>query len=263
MSIAGLEKLEKVLIFGGTTEGRLLFDALAKRGFKADLSVATEYGREVVEKQEQAQTVYVCRLNTREMVDLIRRQNYSLIVDATHPYAILASETIREAAVQSAVPCFRLVRSAGHCDGDMIVLPDVDAAVAYLSQQPGKILAAIGTKHLAQLSRLPDFASRVIVRLLPDAQAIETCKALGLPGKNIIAMQGPFSFDLNKAMLVQCQCRFLLTKNSGEIGGFAEKAAAAKAAGAMLVIIDRPSVEQGLNLDDLIAAIEEREATRQ
>lgn len=63
---------------------------------------------------------------------------------------------------------------------------------------------------------------------------------LGFSGKNLICMQGPFTEDLNVAMLRQAQASWMVTKESGKAGGFLEKLRAAKKAGAKLVVIKRP-----------------------
>ena len=53
-------------------------------------------------------------------------------------------------------------------------------------------------------------------------------------------MQGPFSLEMNIATIRQTNCRYLMTRNSGAAGGFPEKAAAAEATGAELIIIGKP-----------------------
>jgi len=256
-----------ILVFGGTTEGRLLFQALQQAGFDVFLSVATNYGREQVTCDAVASIVpdvetgnssriFVQRLSAEQMINLMCQNGIRLVVDATHPYADRVSKAIREAATAASLPLLRLVRPAGELADDAIVLPDVEAAVDYLRQTPGTILAAIGSKALSALSQLPDFARRVYVRILPDPEAVKQCRQLGFKGQNIIAMQGPFSYELNLAMLRQFGCQYLLTKNSGQPGGFAEKLAAARDAGARLIIVDRPTVEQGLGLEEVLAAIQ-------
>lgn len=64
-------------------------------------------------------------------------------------------------------------------------------------------------------------------------------------------MQGPFSEELNLAMLRQIRARWLVTKASGAAGGFQEKLAAARRAGARVVVIRRPREETGLSLREL------------
>ena len=57
-------------------------------------------------------------------------------------------------------------------------------------------------------------------------------------------MQGPFSLALNKALITQFQIRYLVTKDGGAAGGFAEKAHAAEQCGVQLIVLRRP-MEQG------------------
>ena len=57
----------KILLFGGTTEGRVLSEALAKRGDDVTVCVATDYGRE-----EQAQVDGVTILTGRKGAEEMR-----------------------------------------------------------------------------------------------------------------------------------------------------------------------------------------------
>ena len=58
-----------------------------------------------------------------------------------------------------------------------------------------------------------------------------------------ISMQGPFSFELNAAMIHALKIRYVTTKDSGDIGGVAEKIRAAAACGAEVLCIDRPKLD--------------------
>ena len=68
-------------------------------------------------------------------------------------------------------------------------------------------------------------------------------------------MQGPFSEAMNAAMLRTIGAQYLVTKDGGAPGGFEEKEAAAKSAGARLVVIGRPPEEEGLSLSKTISAL--------
>ena len=50
-------------------------------------------------------------------------------------------------------------------------------------------------------------------------------------------MQGPFSKELNLAMLRAVDARYFVTKESGKSGGFLEKVQAAEEAKAVLVVV--------------------------
>ena len=69
-------------------------------------------------------------------------------------------------------------------------------------------------------------------------------------------MQGPFSQELNEALIRQFSINFLVTKDGGAAGGFAEKAAAAAAAGVVLVVLRRPA-EQGETADEILQSCKE------
>ena len=64
--------------------------------------------------------------------------------------------------------------------------------------------------------------------------------SLGFVGKHLICMQGPFSKELNTAMLKQFDAAYLVTKDSGKVGGVEEKLPSAREAGAKVILIGRP-----------------------
>ena len=113
---------------------------------------------------------------------------------------------------------------------------------------------ATGAKELAQFAAIPP--ERLYPRVLPTLESIAACEAANIPHRNIIAMQGPFSFALNQAMMEQFHIRWLVTKDGGAAGGFDEKAAAASAAGAQLVVIRRPP-EQGETAEEVLKRCKE------
>ena len=74
--------------------------------------------------------------------------------------------------------------------------------------------------------------------------------------RNIIAMQGPFSYALNCALMKQFSIRYLVTKDGGAVGGFAEKAQAAQNTGAQLIVVRRPA-ENGQTAAQILARCKE------
>ena len=96
-----------------------------------------------------------------------------------------------------------------------------------------------GAKELAAFSGLGYIGCIPGCCLRPKAWA--PVKPAGIPHRNVIAMQGPFSTELNVALLRQFGIRYLVTKDGGPQGGFAEKAEAAHKTGTVLVVIRRPA----------------------
>ena len=97
----------KVVLFGGTTEGRMLSGALVALGAQVTVCVATEYGC-----REQGAcsgvSVRTGRLEEAEMEKVLH--GAALCVDATHPYAVRASGNIAAACARAGVPRLRLLR---------------------------------------------------------------------------------------------------------------------------------------------------------
>ena len=69
-------------------------------------------------------------------------------------------------------------------------------------------------------------------------------------------MQGPFSEEMNYAMLRETNARILLTKESGAAGGFPEKLRGAKRAGAAVVVVKRPVEEEGCSVEEVKALLQ-------
>ena len=69
-------------------------------------------------------------------------------------------------------------------------------------------------------------------------------------------MQGPFTSDLNAAMIRQTDARYIVTKDSGETGGFLEKYQAAQETGAAMLVIGREKEEEGISPGVLLNFLE-------
>ena len=204
-------------MFSGTTEGRRFSKKLAELGVAVTVCVATPLGAE--EQGEMAGiTVHAGRLQPDAMAALLAGAN--LCVDATHPYAVDATRNIRAAAVQAGVEYRRLLRAQSPLPPGCAVFETAAQAAEYLTGTEGNILLATGAKELAVFAGLEP--ARLYPRVLPTPEGIAACEAL------------------NKALITQFQIRYLVTKDGGAAGGFAEKVQAAADTGAQLVVLRRP-----------------------
>jgi precorrin-6x reductase len=112
-----------------------------------------------------------------------------------------------------------------------------------------------GTKDLQHFIHLNEPDRRLYVRVLPSLESLQICLESGLPPAQIICMQGPFSEELNVALMRQFNIGLMVTKVSGKIGGFEEKAKAARAIGADLLAIQPPCEEKGWDQEGLLREI--------
>ena len=236
-----------ILIFGGTTEGRLLTEFCVRRRIPAFVSVATAYGGALLDADGSVR-VLTGRMDSEQMTSFLTAHAISLAVDATHPFAVEASRNITAACVAAGVKCCRVLR-AGEEETSGILFDGIPAVVAYLNDHPeGNILLTTGSKELHLYRAVHHYAERCAARVLPAEGIVEKCVSLGFRRENIIAAKGPFTAEQNRAHIKGCNARFLVTKESGAAGGFAEKRKAAHDCGAAFLIIRRP-VETGVSLE--------------
>lgn len=238
-----------LLIFGGTTEGRILAETLVNQGHRVTVSVATSLGAE--ELGGIPCTVWEGRLEEAAMEDRVR--DFDLVIDATHPYAEEVSRHIRKACTKTGVPLRRVLRAASREEG-CIRVDSCKAAAEYLNRRPGNVLIATGSKALRDYGCLAP--ERMYPRVLPTHAALNICEEMGIPHRNILALQGPFTLAMNVAMLEQYHISYLVTKDGGTVGGFTEKQQAAQQAGAQLILVGRPP-DSGESMEQLLRELEE------
>lgn len=235
----------RIVIFGGTTEGRELSRVLRDAGAEVTVCVASEYGGEEQARVPGVET-RIGPLSAGEKLELLR--NALLCIDATHPYARHVTASVREACEQARVEYLRLLRPP--CGGDSAVFVETaERAADWLREREGNVLLTTGAKELPAFRTLDP--ARLFPRVLPSREGIAACEAAGIPHRNIIAMQGPFSKELNMAIIRQYDIRFLVTKDGGAPGGFPEKAEAAEETGTRLIVLRRPE-ESGLSQNEVL-----------
>ena len=235
----------RVVIFSGTTEGRELSLELWKAGAEVTVCVASEYGEEEQRRVPCVET-RTGPMSAAEKMELLR--NAALCIDATHPYARHVTDSVREACREAGVEYVRLLRAPSAGDGAVFVDTAKEAA-ALLREQEGNILLTTGAKELSAFCSLDP--KRLFPRVLPSHEGIAACEAAGIPHRNIIAMQGPFSREINIAIIRQYGIRYVVTKDGGVPGGFPEKAEAAKETGTVLIVMRRQE-ESGFSKDEVL-----------
>ena len=252
---------KKVLIFGGTTEGRLAAERLLAEEIPCTVCVATQYGEEVM-KSHPLLSVHVGRLDRSAMAQQMREGPFCCVIDATHPHAQAVSQEIRSACAQTGLSCLRLQRDTAAGDGSAVFVRDVREAGAFLASVPGRILVTTGSKELGDFVRALGDPSRVTARVLPARDSILACTDAGLAGRQIFAMQGPFDTEMNCALIRHAGAQWLLTKETGSAGGYPQKLEAVQKCGIRAVVIRTPAADGGsggehlreMDLEETVAA---------
>ncbi len=291
--------MSDVIIFGGTTEGRLLAEACAERKIQAVVCVVSDYGKWVLPESPWL-NIHRQAMTEAEMVSMIQNEHPRMVMDATHPYAAVVTEHVSEACRTTGVQYIRIARAKSpelalnqynkcsygeencntencnkeNCNTensnteahntysrhvrkepilnrqDVIWKETVEAAVEYLQTVEGSVFVTTGSKELETYTHLPDYSARLYVRVLPGSENLAVCESLGICGNHVIAMQGPFSREMNVAMLHQTGASYLVTKEAGAAGGFQEKIEAALECGVTPIVIGRPKKPEGITLEE-------------
>ena len=244
--------MSDLLLFGGTTEGRMLAEFCAAHRIPADVCVTTDYGAALL---PLGVTVHTGKRTAPEMHSLMQQLGTRLVIDATHPYAQEATRSIRTACETAGIPCLRLLRESVPVTGETV--PDMPSLIARLNQTDGILLSTLGSKSLPYLTQVRDFKDRLYLRLLPAEAVRMQCSSLGYPASHILWGKGPFTEAENIAHIRQTAASMLITKESGTAGGYPEKAAAAIRCGiSLLTLLRQP--ETGSTLQEIEQILLER-----
>ena len=249
--------MKEILIFAGTTEGRELSEYLAVAGIAHTLCVATEYG-EIVLKEHPLVKVHKGRMNQEEIEVYIKAGNFGAVVDATHPYAEVVTQNIKNAMQDMDIPYLRLKRESNVTSSyeKIHYFKDSVSCAKALEKTDGNILLTTGSKELSVFAKFIDRKERLYVRVLPGIESLQLCMDCGIVGKQILALQGPFTTQMNEAMFRQYQIKCLVTKESGNAGGYQEKLDAAQNLGIPVFTIGCPAEQEGYTFEEVCEQLE-------
>lgn len=259
------EEMKGILIFAGTTEGRKLAEYASKQGISCFVSTATEYGGSIL-KDLPGITVLCGRMDKEQIRSFTEKHHIGLVIDATHPFAEEATGNIADACREEKIRYVRCLRERepevetqtreAEVEGRLIRVSSVETAVEYLKKTEGNILIATGSKELYRYREIDGWQKRCYARVLSTEEAVREASRLGFRGRHLIAMQGPFSVEMNVSLLRYTGAGYFVTKESGKEGGFPEKLQAAQKAGAVLTAVRRPE-EKGMSIDEAMCVLEE------
>ncbi|MFB5674825.1 precorrin-6A reductase [Paenibacillus terreus] len=248
-----------IFMLCGTSDARELALQIQSRGYRVLTSVVTESA--AASLRTAGLEVRIGRLTAADMTALIKEMGVRAIVDASHPFAEEAHANAMEAARECGLPYIRFERAGLVYDDHPLlhVVASYEEAADTALSLKGSVMLTTGSKTLEifteRLLGNPDI--RLVARMLPRMDNMEKCSRLGMEQKNIIAMQGPFSRELNEALYKHFGTTVMVTKESGRTGAVDEKVQAALEAGIRVVLISRPEVDFGTVHDQFEGILEE------
>lgn len=185
------------------------------------------------------------------MQSFIIQHHVTLIIDATHPYAVLVSENIKKAAEREHVKYVRIIRQANESVPGVVYFDDIEGVITYINKKPAKTLVTTGSKELAAFTKVDCYQKNIYARVLPIETIRKQCIANGFDQEHIIGKQGPFSVEENMEQIIQSGAEYLVTKDTGIEGGFPQKCLAAQQMGIQLLVIKRQGKESGITVEQL------------
>lgn len=171
------------------------------------------------------------------LVQYLRAQRVSHVIDATHPFAAQMSRNAIDACAALGLPLLAMERPAWQAlAGDQwLHVADMDAAAQALTPQMRRVFLAIGRKQLAAFA--PRAAQHHFVLRVID----QTEEALPLPASRceLLIARGPFALDDERALLQRHAIDAIVSKNAGGADTYA-KIEAARELGLPVIMVDRP-----------------------
>ncbi len=233
-----------IWVFSGTSDGNALACEIASAGHAVVVSTASDYGAELVEQNCQGLAVIAGRLGIERRRELLRQGGARAIVDATHPYATEISQQLIQLARELALPYLRYERPSVAQAHSAEHAASIEDAAQLAMQHGRRIFLGTGSKDLASFIGADGAEHHQwFVRLAPEPLHLQRALDAGIPRARLVAMQGPFSQAANEALWRDWGIDCVVTKDSGDAGGYRAKAAAAAALGIPLIVIDRPALD--------------------
>ncbi|MDQ7093126.1 precorrin-6A reductase [Desulfosporosinus sp. PR] len=212
--------------------------------------------------QLQARDLEVIR--SQSWTEAAGMPNFSLVIDASHPSASLALTPLRQRCEEQGIPYIRLERPEIKLPSSPLIFPvynweeallqiEQRVNVLYgLKERPITLFITTGSHQLQSIAK-STFASsvRLVVRVLPEGRLVQKCHEIGIHSRDIVAMQGPFSKEINRSLFKFYGADILLTRDSGLAGGTDTKISAALELGLEVILIKKSKANTGLTVTSI------------
>lgn len=234
-----------IFVVAGTQDGRELVKLLLDKGYDVAASVVSRYGGELLAHAcGQKCLINDKPLDEEGLKNYLQVHHIRLLVDASHPYAANVSRNAMAVCKALAIPYIRYERDLSKLDyAGITVVHSYEEAAEAAAGLGRKIFLTTGSRNLEKFVHSPALKDcELTARVLPTADVIALCEELGLDAGHIVALQGPFSRELNVELFRKYGAEVIITKNSGAVGGTDTKFAAAAELNLPIVLIDRPQL---------------------
>ncbi len=237
--------MTRVLVLGGTNEGRLLAAEMVSLGIEVVSSLA---GRVSSPRLPEGETRIGGFGGVDGLTEYLESKRIFAIVDATHPFAQRMTANATAASRKTGIPLLILHRPAWQPtpEDHWTSVPNLTEAAARIAEKSASanILLTTGRQETAAFAALPQrFWLRAVEP--PTGPLPQNCE--------IILDRGPFTLSGERKLLEQNDIATIVTKNSGGLMT-AAKLTAARERGLEVVMVERPPLPAGVPVVQNVAA---------
>ncbi|MBC8259624.1 MAG: cobalt-precorrin-6A reductase [SAR324 cluster bacterium] len=249
---------EKLLILGGTSEAYKLAERLVSQYSSEQLTVITSLAGVTGNPKLPAGEVRIGGFSKTSGVDgktglhnYLQQENISLLINATHPYAIQISENALAAATELGLAYLRLTRPPWlkHSGDQWIEVADLPTAAEFLKNEieisypelsAPVVFLTTGNRGLEIFQQCS--TCNFVVRTVELPQSVTSATGISAwENATFLQARGPFSLEHELALFRQYGVTLLVSKNSGGDSTYA-KIEAARKLKIPVVMLDRPAV---------------------
>lgn len=243
-----------IWLIGGTRDSSTIVKAIAnKLTSELIITVTTPEARQLYDSPD---SVVVEKMDRLAMESFCYRYHVKAIVDATHPFALTASQNAIAISQSLNIPYLRYERAVLNCLGNSSIqqLDSFTTLLAgdYLLNQ--RVLLTVGCNVLPLFKSWHD-RSTLFTRILPKLDSLQIALDSGFKSDRIIALRPPITEALELALWQQWQISLVVTKASGISGGEDTKVKVAQKLGIPLITIIRPQItypQETCSLEEII-----------
>ena len=235
------------MVMAGTSDARRIIEELSTLKVKILATATTTHGAELA-KTSGSDEVLTGRFDSLKLAKIINTHSVDVLIDATHPFAAEATRNAIKAADAENIKYIRFERPAlNFLDNELIYkvhsFPEAVDEILKISTAGGRIFHLAGVMTLPYLTEKID-PKQIVARILPSNFSLKKCLDSGVPTRNIIAMEGIFSKEFNRTLMMEYNISVVLTKESGEAGGTPSKIEAAMELKIPVVMVMRPEIKE-------------------
>ena len=251
----------KILLLGGTKDSTNIIEHIKEtHDYHILTTTTTEYGAELA-MDAGSDEVIARPLPKDEIIEIIKRENFDVLIDATHPFAKHITQTSASIANELEMPYILFERPTTNLENidtsNIHYVKSFDDAGKLIAEKfnQGNVLHFAGANTMEDILKYVS-PERFYPRILKVESSIEKCERLNISPDHIISMNGAASTQENITLIEKYDASVMITKESGEIGGVIDKIQAANEKNIAVVMIQRPEIDN-LNKNDVISDLDE------